>query len=151
MYQRGVLHGSQYMYGTWLEEMTAMTMEDALSSQIDPSFNNVRDSRFPAWLQSAYDCSLTAFDPSLSSSCPGYPISGSLGGFLLRQYGIAYYTNLLQNFTSTDSSAVLSNAIQAGGGMHRVHLGPYPNRSAAERVAGRIRQALGYTPTFVTR
>ena len=42
-------------------------------------------------------------------------------------------------------------AIQAGGGMHRVHLGPYPNRSAAERVAGRIRQALGYTPTFVTR
>ncbi|WP_204277729.1 M30 family zinc metallopeptidase, partial [Enterobacter hormaechei] len=30
-YQRGVLHGSQYMYGTWLEEMTAMTMEDVLS------------------------------------------------------------------------------------------------------------------------
>lgn len=115
-YQRGVLHGSQYMYGTWLEEMTAMTMEDVLSSQIDPSFNNVRDSRFPAWLQSAYDCSLTAFDPSLSSSCPGYPISGSLGGFLLRQYGIAYYRNLLQNFSSTDSAAVLSAAIQAGGG-----------------------------------
>jgi len=115
-YQRGVLHGSQYMYGTWLEEMTAMTMEDVLSSQIDPSFNNVRDSRFPAWLRSAYDCSLTAFDPSLSSSCPGYPISGSLGGFLLRQYGIAYYTNLLQNFSSTDSATVLGNAIQAGGG-----------------------------------
>ncbi|WP_439893546.1 M30 family zinc metallopeptidase (plasmid) [Ralstonia sp. 25C] len=115
-YQRGVLHGSQYMYGTWLEEMTAMTMEDVLSSQIDPSFNNVRDSRFPAWLQSAYDCSLTAFDPSLSASCPGYPISGSLGGFLLRQYGIAYYTNLLQNFSSTDSATMLSNAIQAGGG-----------------------------------
>lgn len=115
-YQRGVLHGSQTMYGTWLEEMTAMTMEDVLSSQIDPSFDNVRDSRFPAWLQSAYDCSLTAFDPSLSSSCPGYPISGSLGGFLLRQYGIAYYTNLLQNFSSTDSATVLSSAIQAGGG-----------------------------------
>ncbi|ATG21900.1 hypothetical protein CO705_18430 [Ralstonia pickettii] len=115
-YQRGVLHGSQYMYGTWLEEMTAMTMEDVLSSQIDPSFNNVRDSRFPAWLQSAYDCALTAFDPSLSSSCPGYPISGSLGGFLLRQYGVAYYTNLLQNFSSTDSATVLDNAIRAGGG-----------------------------------
>ncbi|AYB53989.2 M30 family zinc metallopeptidase [Ralstonia solanacearum] len=115
-YQRGVLHGSAYMYGTWLEEMTAMTMEDALSTQIDPSFNNVRDSRFPAWLQSAYDCSLTAFDPSLSSSCPGYPISGSLGGFLLRQYGLAYYRNLLQNFSSTDSATLLNNAIQAGGG-----------------------------------
>ncbi|CAJ0783316.1 hypothetical protein LMG7141_01374 [Ralstonia condita] len=116
-YQRGVLHGSQTMYGTWLEEMTAMTMEDLLSSQIDPSYDNVRDSRFPAWLQSAYDCPLTAFDPSLSSTCPGYPISGSLGGFLLRQYGIAYFTNLLANFTSTDSSAMLDNAIQAGGGM----------------------------------
>lgn len=116
-YQRGVQHGSSYMYGTWLEEMTAMTMEDVLSSQIDPSFNNVRDSRFPAWLQSAYDCSLTAFDPSLSSSCPGYPISGSLGGFLLRQYGIAYYRNLLQNFSSTDSATMLDNAIQAGGGV----------------------------------
>ncbi|WP_199032365.1 hypothetical protein [Ralstonia sp. ASV6] len=115
-YQRGVLNGSQYMYGTWLEEMTAMTMEDVLSSQIDPSFNNVRDSRFPAWLQSAYNCSLTAFDPSLTSSCPGYPISGSLGGFLLRQYGVAYYKNLLQNFSSTDSATVLNNAIQAGGG-----------------------------------
>lgn len=115
-YQRGVLNGSQYMYGTWLEEMTAMTMEDVLSSQIDPSFNNVRDSRFPAWLQSAYDCSLTAFDPSLTSSCPGYPISGSLGGFLLRQYGVAYYRNLLQNFSSADSATVLSSAIQAGGG-----------------------------------
>ncbi len=115
-YQRGVLHGSAYMYGTWLEEMTAMTMEDVLSSQIDPSFNNVRDSRFPAWLQSAYDCSLTAFDPSLSSSCPGYPISGSLGGFLLRQYGLAYYRNLLQNVSSSDSATLLNNAIQAGGG-----------------------------------
>lgn len=115
-YQRGVLHGSQTMYATWLEEMTAMTMEDVLSSQIDPSFNNVRDSRFPAWLRSAYDCALTAFDPSLSSSCPGYPIAGSLGGFLLRQYGIAYYTNLLQNFSSTDSAVVLDNAIRAGGG-----------------------------------
>ncbi|CBJ35089.1 M30 family zinc metallopeptidase [Ralstonia solanacearum] len=115
-YRRGVLHGSAYMYGTWLEEMTAMTMEDALSSQIDSSFNNVRDSRFPAWLQSTYNCALTAFDPSLSSSCPGYPISGSLGGFLLRQYGLAYYRNLLQNFSTIDSATLLNNAIQAGGG-----------------------------------
>jgi len=115
-YQRGVLQGSQFMFSTWLEELTAMTMEDVLSSLINPSFDNVRDSRFPAWLQSAYDCSLTAFDPSLSSTCPGYPISGSLGGFLLRQYGLAYYRNLLQNFSSTDSATLLSTAIQAGGG-----------------------------------
>jgi len=47
----------------------------------------------------------------------------------------------------------LSEAIQInpGGGMHRVHLGPYPTRGEAERVAERIRLALGYKPTFVTR
>jgi rare lipoprotein A len=47
----------------------------------------------------------------------------------------------------------LSDGIQiaAGGGMHRVHLGPYPSRADAEKVAERIRLALGYKPTFVTR
>ncbi len=41
--------------------------------------------------------------------------------------------------------------IQANGGIHRVHLGPYPSRGDAERVAERIRLALGYKPTFVVR
>ncbi|MFZ2854598.1 MAG: septal ring lytic transglycosylase RlpA family protein [Rhodocyclaceae bacterium] len=41
--------------------------------------------------------------------------------------------------------------INTGGGMHRVHLGPYANRGEAEKVAERIRLALGYKPTFVTR
>lgn len=41
--------------------------------------------------------------------------------------------------------------INAGGGMHRVHLGPYTSRADAEKVAERIRLALGYKPGFVTR
>ena len=41
--------------------------------------------------------------------------------------------------------------INAGGGMHRVHLGPYPNRTDAEKVAERIRLALGYRPTVVAQ
>ena len=41
--------------------------------------------------------------------------------------------------------------IQFGGGVHRVHLGPYASRGDAEMVAERIRLALGYKPTFVTR
>lgn len=41
--------------------------------------------------------------------------------------------------------------INAAGGVHRVHLGPYANRADAERVAEKIRLALGYKPTFVTR
>ena len=47
----------------------------------------------------------------------------------------------------------LNEAIQinAGGGMHRVHMGPYRSRADAERVAERIHLALGYKPTFITR
>ena len=47
----------------------------------------------------------------------------------------------------------LSEAIEinAGGGMHRVHLGPYASRSDAEKVAEKIRLALGYKPSFVVR
>lgn len=41
--------------------------------------------------------------------------------------------------------------INVGGGIHRLHLGPYPNRAAAEKVAERIRQDYGFKPTFVTR
>lgn len=41
--------------------------------------------------------------------------------------------------------------INAGGGMSRVHLGPYATRSEAEKIAEKIRLALGYKPTFVMR
>ena len=41
--------------------------------------------------------------------------------------------------------------IQTGGGMHRLHLGPYASRSDADQVAERIRLTLGYKPTFVSR
>ncbi len=41
--------------------------------------------------------------------------------------------------------------ININGGIHRLHLGPYPNRADAERVAERIRQEHGFKPTFVIR
>ena len=41
--------------------------------------------------------------------------------------------------------------INASGGMHRVHLGPYATRNDAEKVAEKIRMSLGYKPTFVIR
>ena len=41
--------------------------------------------------------------------------------------------------------------VNASGGIHRVHLGPYASRSDAEKVAEKIRLALGYKPAFVTR
>lgn len=41
--------------------------------------------------------------------------------------------------------------VNADSGLHRVHLGPYSSRADAEKVAERIRLALGYKPTFVSR
>ena len=41
--------------------------------------------------------------------------------------------------------------INVSAGMHRVHLGPYASRVDADKVAERIRLALGYKPTFVVR
>jgi rare lipoprotein A len=41
--------------------------------------------------------------------------------------------------------------IQPGGGIHRLHLGPYASRAEADRVAERIGAALGYKPTIVVR
>lgn len=47
----------------------------------------------------------------------------------------------------------LSEGIQinAGGGIHRVQLGPYSTRADAEKVADKIHLALGYKPGIVTR
>lgn len=39
--------------------------------------------------------------------------------------------------------------IVAGSGMYRVQLGPYPGRDAAENVARKVREAVGYSPSFV--
>lgn len=39
--------------------------------------------------------------------------------------------------------------INLQGGIHRVHVGPYKDRQEADKVAERIRLALGFKPTFV--
>lgn len=44
-----------------------------------------------------------------------------------------------------------SMRINPGGGIHRLHLGPYASRGDADRVAEKIRAALGYRPTVVVR
>ena len=41
--------------------------------------------------------------------------------------------------------------IHAAGGIHRLHLGPYASRNDADRVAEKIRAALGYKPTVIVR
>ena len=110
-YRRGVLMGAQYQYETWLEEMTAMMMEDAAASAIDATYNPLRDVRLQDYLgYGSYNCALQDWTPF--AACESYAVSGSLGGFLLRQLGIGFFQGLLQQ-RQADSVAALDGAIQA--------------------------------------
>jgi hypothetical protein len=114
-YRRGVVKGPAYAFATWLEEGTAMMMEDFASQSIDPTYNAIRDVRFPNYIgykAGSYNCSLLTWDP-FGAACDSYSVSGSLGGFLDRQLGLGFYKHLLTNVSSTDSVAVLDASIKA--------------------------------------
>lgn len=113
-YRRGVVAGAPYQFDTWLEEASAMMMEDFASHTIDPTYNNVRDVRFPNYVgykAGSYNCSLLDWTP-FGASCDSYSVSGAFGGFLDRQLGLGFFKNLLTNTSSTDSVTVLDNAIK---------------------------------------
>ncbi|CAG9186053.1 M30 family zinc metallopeptidase [Cupriavidus pampae] len=114
-YRRAVVKGPTYAFDTWLEEGTAMMMEDFASQSIDSTYNAIRDVRFPNYVgykAGSYNCSLLTWDP-FGANCDSYSVSGSLGGFLDRQLGLAFYKHLLTNVTTTDSVAVLDSSIRA--------------------------------------
>jgi len=111
-YRRQVSMGPAYAYDTWLEEMTAMQMEDFQSNAIDPTYNPIRDVRLPDFYRySDYNCNLLQFT-GFGATCESYAVSGSLGGFLNRQLGLAFYKDLLTRAAST-SKGVLDQAIRA--------------------------------------
>ncbi len=89
--------------------------------------------------------------PSLPVTAP--PPGVSKGIFL--QLGAFSNADNAENLRSHLSRELdwLNESIQinTGGGVHRVHLGPYASRADAEVVAEKIRTALGNKPTFVTR
>ncbi|MDM0029737.1 M30 family zinc metallopeptidase [Variovorax saccharolyticus] len=115
-YRRGVKMGSQYTYDTWLEEMSALMMEDWASFNIDPSHNAIRDTRFPYYLayngSGSYNCTLSEWTP-MGASCESYALTGSFGGFLNRQFGLEFYKALLNSTGIQDSTAILDGAIKA--------------------------------------
>jgi rare lipoprotein A len=82
--------------------------------------------------------------------------SGSLptGGVLLQLGAFANADNaetMRLRMTRELDWAEAELRVNVSGGIHRLHLGPYPNRAAAEKAAERIRQDYGFKPTFVTR
>ncbi|MEJ8811160.1 hemagglutinin [Variovorax ureilyticus] len=115
-YRRGVKMGSDYTYDTWLEEMSALMMEDWASFNIDPSHNAIRDSRYPYYLSyngaGSYNCGLTEWTP-MGATCESYAVTGSFGGFLNRQLGLDFYKALLASSGAKDSTEILDKAIKS--------------------------------------
>lgn len=143
-YRRSVLMGPTYAYDTWLEEMTAMIMEDAASLALSLTYNSARDERIPSYLASgSFNCALKDFGGT-SAVCngAGYSVSGSFGAYLLRQNGIPFFKNLLTQHT-TDSEAALLTAIQSskpassiGSELAKFSVATIPLMSAAAAPAG---------------
>lgn len=113
-YRRSVLAGGQYAFDVWLEEMTAMMMEDFASTRINAGYNNIRDNRFIDYIGykgGNLNCNLLSFT-GFGPKCESYSVSGALGGFLNRQLGLGFYKDLLARTSHTDSSAVLDAAVK---------------------------------------
>lgn len=95
----------------------------------------------------------TAPGPSKPATTPSRsPASGS-GTFLqLGAFSSSENAESLRSHLSRELDW-LAEAIQItpGGGLFRVQLGPYAKRGEAEKVAERIRAALGYTPALINR
>ena len=111
-YRRGISMGQGYQFDTWLEEMTAIMMEDAAAPTIDPAYQPLRDQRLRDYLRyGSYNCALRNWTP-YAGSCESYAVSGSFGGFMLRQLGVGFFRDLLAR-KQLGSEAVLAAAIQA--------------------------------------
>jgi hypothetical protein len=113
-YRRSVQMGAQYAFEPWLEEMTAMMMEDWASGAIVPGYNAIRDARFVTYMTYAghgsYNCGLTTWTP-YGTDCESYAVNGSFGGFLNRQLGLSFYQSLLTNRNHTASLDILNEVI----------------------------------------
>lgn len=115
-YRRSVSMGSQFAFGDWLEEMSALMMEDWASYALDTSHNAIRDARLPYYLNyrgsGSYNCELTRWDP-MGTVCESYAVVGSFGGYLNRQFGLGFFQSVLRSTGLTDSTAMLEAAIKA--------------------------------------
>ncbi len=115
-YRRSVSMGSQFAFDDWLEEMSALMMEDWASYALDNSHNAIRDARLPYYLNyrgsGSYNCELTRWDP-MGTVCESYAVVGSFGGYLNRQFGLGFFQSVLRSTGLTDSAAVLEAAIKA--------------------------------------
>jgi hypothetical protein len=102
-YQRDVIMDDSF--DTFLNEMSAIMMEDIVAKKIDNEFNDAK-LRYIDWHNNTlyrYDFA----DWRLSGDA-NYDIAGSFGAYLMRQYGVEFYKTLFK--TSSGSSTYCGEA-----------------------------------------
>ena len=142
-YQRSVLKGPRYAFDTFLDEMSAVMIEDILSEKLTPGSNSARDGLVPRWLnRSTFNCDPTNW--GIGDTCFGYNVVGAYGAYLLRQYGVGFYQQLLKDTSSSDSWTVLDHAITQAGGPGLAGTLPRWGSSIALLPAAASPQGFGY-------
>lgn len=111
-YQRAVLPATDRRFDSWLEETSAMMVQNIIDKKLSSDHYSLTESWFPDWISkdAASNCSLTDAYSS-NSACFSYNLGGTYGGYLLRQYGLGFYKDLLQS-TDTNSISALTNTIK---------------------------------------
>lgn len=112
-YRRPVRLGADYALADWLDEGSAVMVQDYATHILGDGYNEVRDYRLPQYLTTPmYGCSVTVW-PKAGDACDGYGVWGAWGGFLNRQLGMPFFRKLLNDSTHTASEQVLDAAIRA--------------------------------------
>ncbi|MEO9136307.1 MAG: septal ring lytic transglycosylase RlpA family protein [Casimicrobiaceae bacterium] len=78
------------------------------------------------------------------------PVASVRGGYTVQLGAFANFANAKAFLARTQNqlaTAQVEPKIRQAGGLYRVYIGPYPARSEAERIGGRITQAFGFPTT----
>ncbi|MWL89817.1 hypothetical protein [Cupriavidus sp. SW-Y-13] len=112
-YRRGVRLGPDHVMETWLDEGTAVMVEDFMSGRLLATYNEIADTRLPQYTRTPlYACPVFQW-PEDREACDGYGVWGAWGGYLNRQFGIDFFRNLLNDSTNKSSTDMLDAAIRS--------------------------------------
>jgi len=109
-YRRNVLTEGRDIYPDWLEEMTAMVFEDIVAGRLGDGYNSLRDGRLPAYLAGNDNCPWLDF--GATTACDSYATTGLFGAFLLRQFGVSWFVDVLHR-SGSDGIKVVEAAMRA--------------------------------------
>lgn len=102
-YERFVKHGSYFV--DWLEEMSAMGLQELIGNRLNP--DDALGWWHAQWLQrGSYNCELTVY--SYGSACSSYDVGGSFMLYLMRQYGLSFYRDLVNSYPADNREQAIA-------------------------------------------